>query len=104
MDNKELCLCTELQINCNHLNNAYSNGFNDGKKEKRVEIETKLYNDFIELSKKCATIKKENKALKAQIKKLKCCENCKHHKIDYERRLSCNIAQYKTCDKWEPEK
>ena len=50
---------------------------------------------------------KENKELKAQIEKMKCCENCKHHcfwgdelkcmVLSYEEELKC----MKTKEHWE---
>jgi hypothetical protein len=40
--------------------------------------------------------------LKAQIEKMKCCENCKHHYWLYEE-LSCRIHKIDvdTCNSWE---
>ena len=43
--------------------------------------------------------------LEAQIKKMKCCENCKHHYIALDDTTSCKLldrlASSKPCDKWE---
>lgn len=58
-------------------------GLAEGRKEKRIEIETKLYNDFIKISKKCASIKKENEELKKEISVLLSCSNCKENKGGY---------------------
>lgn len=42
------------------------------------------------------------KELKAQIEKMKCCENCKHHYWLYEE-LACRIHKIDvdTCNSWE---
>ena len=47
-------------------------------------------------------LEKENTELKAQIEKMKCCENCKHHYWLYEE-LSCRIHKIDvdTCNSWE---
>ena len=43
--------------------------------------------------------------LEAQIEKMKCCENCKHHYIALDDTTSCKLldrfASSKPCDKWE---
>lgn len=54
-------------------------------------------------------LKKENKALKAQIEKMKCCDNCKHRLkvlemevLDLDKdelREPCNVCN--NYDKWE---
>lgn len=52
-------------------------------------------------------LKKENKQLKQQIEKMKCCENCKHHSF-WGNELKCNLLDYdtefeclKSKNKWE---
>ena len=47
----------------------------------------------------------KTKELEAQIEKMKCCENCKHHYIALDVTTSCKLldrlASSKPCDKWE---
>lgn len=52
-------------------------------------------------------LEKENKQLKVQIEKMKCCENCKHHSF-WGNELKCNLFDYdteleclKSKNKWE---
>jgi hypothetical protein len=53
-------------------------------------------------SKYIRKLEKENAELKAQIEKMKCCQNCKHHYWLYEE-LSCRIHKIDvdTCNSWE---
>ena len=39
---------------------------------------------------RCGTLEKENKELKAQIEKMKCCANCKHSEEDNKSSTSCD--------------
>lgn len=57
--------------------------------------------------KRIAELEKENAKLKAQIEKMKCCENCKHHCF-WGNELNCKTLSYdeelecmKTKNKWE---
>lgn len=49
----------------------------------------------------------ENKELKAQTEKMKCCENCRHNYFDNEEIRHCDVLNqhqmvvFKKCDKWE---
>lgn len=58
-----------------------------------------LYCDKIE------KLKKENKQLRQQIEKMRCCENCKHFIKNFESTifttLSCEVKNCNDKDKWE---
>lgn len=65
-----------------------------------------LTSDFIRpYEMKIKELVKEKEQLKAQIEKMKCCENCKHFMKDFESTifttLSCKVKNCNDNDKWE---
>lgn len=80
--------------------------------EKKANAKLREYAKFLqdayyEIYKELAEIKKENAELKAQIEKMKCCENCRHNYFDNEEIRHCDVLNqhqmvvFKKCDKWE---
>ena len=47
---------------------------------------------------------KENEELKAQIERMKCCENCEYENFEKYHGGKCNLGNYKTCGNWEARK
>lgn len=93
---QHVCLnCSELGecdkgVHCEFLKivrECYDDAIEEGRKEVR-EHETTCVN-------RLHHIEKENKELKAQIEKMKCCENCKHY-ID----SSCELETPIRCKYW----
>ena len=77
---------------------AYECGFLDGAGRMRGEMQKQNLALQSDMDK---TIE-QNMVLKAQIEKMKCCENCKHHYWLYEE-LACRIHKIAvdTCNSWE---
>ena len=71
--------------------------------QKHRELQ-KAFDDTLEMNRKLGSenwkLEKENKQLKAQIEKMKCCENCKHSYHDRYHTLQC-IRNCINFDKWE---
>ena len=70
---------------------------------KYIELQ-KAFDDTLALNQKLGS---ENVKLEEQIKKMRCCENCKHHSF-WGDELKCNLMSYddefeclKTKSKWE---
>jgi len=80
---------------------AYECGFLDGADRMRGEMQ-KLKEDNADLKQSLDWANEREKELKAQIEKMKCCENCKHHYWLYEE-LMCRIHKIDvdTCNSWE---
>lgn len=77
------------------------------RREHRAIIITEILWKAVDELEHIKELKKENKQLKQQIEKMKCCENCKHHSF-WGNELKCNLLDYDTeleCltskNKWE---
>lgn len=77
------------------------------RREHRAIIITEILWKAVDELEHIKELKKENKQLKQQIEKMKCCENCKHHSF-WGNELKCNLLDYdtefeclKSKNKWE---
>ena len=77
----------------------------DKKDTQIMELESEITKLRIEYERQIKKMLKENTDLKAQIEKMKCCQNCKHFDKLYNRceltRLTLKSSLCTSLDKWE---
>lgn len=73
-------------------------GLNEATIQNQLEDRVKV------IKEDAKAIAEENEELKAQIERMKCCENCEYENFEKYHGGKCNLGNYKTCGNWEARK
>lgn len=72
--------------------------------KKQISCYKAFESHYDEIEEDAKAIAKENAELKAQIERMKCCENCEYENFEKYHGEKCNLGNYKTCGNWEARK
>ena len=101
---------TKMLINCNgdySKKQDYKKGWQDGAEFGYNKAKEEMQEQGLALQSDMDKTIEQNIQLKAQIEKMKCCQNCKKLEKEKDGLLFCIVGSFytnafgKNCDKWE---